>query len=278
MRTVDNGFDFEGAAMPEQPLTHKGKPNEYRKHAICYAMTITLGVAIGLTGFFVCGQPSKQDIASGQRLGKAFLPSVQARQSLRPLSAGITPSKPDVYHAAAQRSFVVMMGRKGRPQMPQGMTGQMQQSQYRQPDMPQDGTPIFYLYCRSEPGNPWYPVSAMKGDGQSKSLVTAWLNAPFGKTVLRDRLDEGMARSIFESERRLADMAVTQYRQLKNNKNRLQWGFKTLSTDILAKEAKGEIEKGQIVPVNRGMINKEGLVQQAQKAAQNMFSGNKETE
>ena len=30
------------------------------------------------------------------------------------------------------------------------------------------GTPVFYLYCRTSPGKPWYPVSAMKGDGQSR--------------------------------------------------------------------------------------------------------------
>merc|ERR1719247_163113 len=119
---------------------------------------------------------------------------------------------------------------------------------------------------------PWYPVSAMKGDGQSKGLIQAWLNSPFAKGVFKDRLDEGMAKSIFDSERRLANMAVEQYAQLKDSKSRLQWGFKLLDKDVMAKEASGEIEKQKIVAVNKGMI-KEGLVQQAQSAAQGLLGG-----
>ena len=57
--------------------------------------------------------------------------------------------------------------------------------------------------------------------------------------MFKDRLDEGMARSIFDSERRLASMAVEQYRQLKDFKSRLQWGFKILDADVMAKEAAG---------------------------------------
>ena len=128
---------------------------------------------------------------------------------------------------------------------------------------------VFYLYCRTAPGKPWYPVSAMKGDGQSKGLINAWLNSPVAKTVFKDRLDEGMARSIYDSERRLASMAVEQYRNLKDNQARLQWGFKVLSIDVLAKEKSGDIEKQKIVPVNRGML-KEGVMEQAQAAMGNV--------
>merc|ERR1719182_743761 len=117
-----------------------------------------------------------------------------------------------------------------------------------------DGTTVFYLYCRSGPGKPWYPVSAMKGDAQSKGLITAWLNAPLAKSVFKDRLDEGMARSIFDSERRLASMATEQYQQLKDYQARLQWGFKILDSDVMAKEASGDIEKQKIVTVNKAML------------------------
>ena len=112
----------------------------------------------------------------------------------------------------------------------------------------------------------------MQGDGQSKALVQAWINTPFAKGLFRDRLDEGMARSIFDSERRLSKMAVEQYKQLKPNQSRLQYGFKAISIDILAKEASGEIEKVKIVPVNKGMLKEGGLIQQAQGAAGNLFS------
>ena len=77
-----------------------------------------------------------------------------------------------------------------------------------------------------------YPVSALKGDGQSKGLINAWLNSPVAKGVFKDRLDEGMARTIFESERRLGDMAAEQYPQLREQKARLQYGFKILSKDV----------------------------------------------
>ena len=185
----------------------------------------------------------------------------------------VRPPSPGAAASGSSRSALdaVCMGRKGRPTMPQGMGGP-QQMQARSPDVPSDGTPIFYLYCRTGPGKPWYPVSAMKGDGQSKGLVNAWLNSPLAKGVFKDRLDEGMARSIFDSERRLADMAVEQYRQLRDAKARLQWGFKAISKEILVKEASGEIEKVKIVPVNKGMINN-GVLEQAQAAASGLLRG-----
>ena len=209
------------------------------------------------------------------------------RRALHLALAALTLALAGAYHAApargpaavapaaaaarAARAAPACMGRKGRPQMPQGMA-MANNMQARQPDVPSDGTPIFYLYCRTGIGKPWYPVSAMKGDGQSKGLVNAWLNSPFGKGIFKDRLDEGMARSIFDSERRLAKMAVEQYKQLKENQARLQWGFKPISSEILAKEASGELDKVKIVPVNKGMI-KEGLFQQAQAAAGSLIGG-----
>ena len=103
-------------------------------------------------------------------------------------------------------------------------------------------------------------------DGQSKGLINAWLGSPFAKGVFKDRLDEGMARSIFDSERRLAQMAVEQYTQLKDYKARLQWGFKIMDKDVMAKEAAGEIEEQKIVPVSKSML-KDSPLDQAKKAA-----------
>jgi len=147
-------------------------------------------------------------------------------------------------------------------------------AQAQQAAPPTDGSTVFYLYCRSEPGKPWYPVSAMKGDGQSKGLVNAWLGSPVAKQVFKNRLDEGMAASIFDSERRLAEMAVTQYTQLKSYKARLQWGFKILDKDVMAKEQAGEIEEQKIVPVYRDMV-KAGVLDQAQSAFESLLKGGK---
>jgi len=163
-----------------------------------------------------------------------------------------------------RRSSDIVCGRKGRPDGPKGGAygaGAQQQAPTASPD----GMPIFYLYCRSGVGKPWYPVSAMKGDGQSKGLINAWLGSPVAKGVFKNRLDSGMAQSIFESERRLASMAVEQYSHMKKIKNSLEWGYKVVDNDVMAKEASGEIEKQKIVPVSRDMIAV-GIVDQAKKA------------
>jgi len=176
--------------------------------------------------------------------------------------------------AALRRSGLIVAGRKGRPKMPQGgMQGAYAKgAQQAPPEAPADGSSIFYLYARTGPGKPWYPVSAMKGDGQSKGLINAWLGSPWAKGFFKDRLDSGLAASIFDSERRLAEMAVSQYSLLRDYKSRLQWGFKILDKDVNAKEAAGEIEKQNIVPVNRGMIQK-GPLEAAQNVVTNVFGG-----
>jgi len=109
-----------------------------------------------------------------------------------------------------------------------------------------------------------YPVSMMRGDGQAKSLVNAWINSPFGKGIFKNRLDAGMAKSIFESERRLADLARRQYPALKKQRE-LEWGFKIVDYDLQAKVAKGEMEEPKITFVTRDMVE-ESFIEKARKA------------
>ena len=172
--------------------------------------------------------------------------------------------------ADSRHGDALMMGRKGRPKMPAGMGGPQAGVQQQAPTAPPDGSTVFYLYCRTGPGKPWYPVSAMKGDAQSKGLINAWLNSPVGKQVFKDQLDGGMARSIYDSERRLASMATEQYRQLKDYQSRLQWGFKILDQDVMAKEASGDLEKQKIVVVNKSMLEGQGLMERASNALGNL--------
>ena len=112
----------------------------------------------------------------------------------------------------------------------------------------------------------------MRADAQSKGLIQAWLNAPVGKTVFKDRLDEGMARSIFDSERRLAEMACEQYTQLRDYKARLQYGFKILDQDVERKVQSGDIEKQKIIAVNKGMLTND-IMSQATAAAGKLGEG-----
>ena len=192
-------------------------------------------------------------------------------------SLHVAPRMPSVLNlrpvVSRRRLGEVHAGRKGRPRMPGGPAGAMpQQQMVREPEYSPDGTPVFYLYCRNPKSRVmWYPISSMRGDGQSKALIAAWLNAPIGKGVMRSRLDEGMARSIFESERRLSSMARKQYPSLKNIRE-LEWGYKVLDRDVAAKEAAGELEaealtesgKLKIFKVEKEMV-KDSILDQAKK-------------
>ena len=149
--------------------------------------------------------------------------------------------------------------------MPAGMMSQQIAQQQQKPELPSDGTPLFYLYCRNPKSKVmWYPVSMMRGDGQSKGLVGAWVNAPFGKNVFKDRLDEGMARSIFESERRLTDMARQQYPSLKKLRS-LEWGYKVIDRDIMAKVESKEMDEPTTQVVTRSMFE-DSMIEKAKKA------------
>ena len=100
----------------------------------------------------------------------------------------------------------------------------------------------------------------MNGDGQANGLIGAWLNAPLAKDVFKTRLDEGMAKSIFESERQLGEMAIRAHPSLAKYKTRLGWGYKMVSRDIAKKEASGGIEKQK----RRGCGNKRTPMQPTQ--------------
>lgn len=198
-----------------------------------------------------------------QLIGLALLACLELSTTLQISHVPLHVSQPSSQRRALSG---LVMGRKGRPKMPAGMGGAYNQAQQqRAPDVPPEGVTNFYLYCRSGEGKPWYPVSMMKGDAQSRGLINAWLNAPFGKGVFKNRLDEGLARSIFESERKLASLAVQQYSMLKPAKQRLEWGFKIADRDVMAKEASGEIEQLNIISVSRDMV-KDSVLEKAQKA------------
>ena len=181
----------------------------------------------------------------------------------------VAPTPPPI---PAPRRPTVLVGRKGKPVggaagMPAGMMPNRQQMAGgpAQPEMPEDGTPVFYLYCRNPKSKVmWYPVSMMRGDGQSKGLVGAWVNSPFAKGVFKDRLDEGMARSIYESERRLTEMARQQYPSLKKLRE-LEWGYKVMDKEIMAKVAAKEMDEPKTQVVNKAMFE-ESFLEKAKRA------------
>ena len=94
----------------------------------------------------------------------------------------LQPSRP-VRHAscAPPRTNGVFAGRKGRP------SGQQMQGQQMggPKGPPEDGSSLFYLYCRAERKDLWYPVSVLQSDSQAQGLISAWLNAPLAKGVFK---------------------------------------------------------------------------------------------
>ena len=85
---------------------------------------------------------------------------------------------------ARPRTSGVFAGRKGRPSGQQG--GQMGGGGMGGPKgPPEDGSSLFYLYCRAERKDLWYPVSVLQSDSQAQGLISAWLNAPLAKGVFK---------------------------------------------------------------------------------------------
>ena len=133
-----------------------------------------------------------RDAASGRARSNAW--HFQDNESVfKVYAARAAPTAREWLHAGRPAAYAlrrhplrpqaIVMGRKGRPSSPAGMQAPgPQQGAAARIDPRRARRAVFYLYCRTGPGKPWYPVSAMKGDGQSKGLIGAWLNSPFGKS------------------------------------------------------------------------------------------------
>ena len=114
-----------------------------------------------------------------------FLRLALLAQALAVCSAlQLQPARPALHTSCAQpRTTGVFAGRKGRPS---GQQGGMQGSGMGGPKgPPEDGSSLFYLYCRAERKDLWYPVSVLQSDSQAQGLISAWLNAPLAKGVFK---------------------------------------------------------------------------------------------
>ena len=96
----------------------------------------------------------------------------------------LQPSRPALHTSCARpRTTGVFAGRKGRPSGQQG--GMQGTGQGGPKGPPEDGSSLFYLYCRAERKDLWYPVSVLQSDSQAQGLISAWLNAPLAKGVFK---------------------------------------------------------------------------------------------
>mmetsp|Transcript_134053 Transcript_134053/g.231855 ORF Transcript_134053/g.231855 Transcript_134053/m.231855 type:complete len:247 (-) Transcript_134053:76-816(-) len=184
----------------------------------------------------------------------AFLVGLNPAAGFSPSAAGVRSLAGDAMQHHS-RVTEVYMGSKGGPSRATNYM-QRQRPQQSLPEAPPDGTPIFFLYVRSGDGKPWYPISQFNGDATAKALIYGWTGAWFANGLFKEQLDKSMANSVFESERRMKDLSVSVYKHLSNNKPRLQFGYKPISTEIKKKVAAGKFADPGIYPVNREMIKK----------------------
>ena len=104
--------------------------------------------------------------------------------------------------------------------------------------LPEDGTPVFAIFVRTNRARIWYPLGSVKGDDRSKMLVRALKNA-FGRALYQNALDRGIAQTIYgQGRRRFTDSAIRAYPQLKRYKKELEFGYKVAAIDLEAQKIK----------------------------------------
>ncbi|CAN8069007.1 unnamed protein product [Agarophyton chilense] len=106
------------------------------------------------------------------------------------------------------------------------------------PSLPEDGTPVFTVFVRSQRAKLWYPLGAVKGDNRSKSLVDA-LKGGFAKGMYENALDKGIAQTVYGKDKdRFLQNALRMYPQLKKSQNSLEFGYKVAAKDLEEKPIK----------------------------------------
>ena len=122
----------------------------------------------------------------------------------------------------------------------------MEQQQMAQGD--DDGVPTFNIFVRSQKAKVWYPCGALKGDPKATALVNAW-QGNFLRGLYKSQLDKGVARSIFDGEKRLVGTVLRSDPQLKESKNELEFGYK-----VSVKGIEETVGKQEVTLVTRDML------------------------
>ncbi len=98
--------------------------------------------------------------------------------------------------------------------------------------LPEDGTPVFGIFVRTNRAKIWYPLGSVKGDDRSKMLVGALKNA-IGRALYANALDKGIAQTIYgQGRRRFTESAIRMYPQLKRYQKELEFGYKVAAIDL----------------------------------------------
>lgn len=128
------------------------------------------------------------------------------------------------------------------PQMRKGPRSRQPLQQPRQPgaapSLPEDGTPVFAIFVRSQRAKLWYPLGAVQGDERSKTLVNA-LKGGFGRGMYENALDKGIAQTIYGKDSdRFMQNALRMYPQLKKSQNMLEFGYKVAAKGLDERQIK----------------------------------------
>mmetsp|Transcript_13024 Transcript_13024/g.35052 ORF Transcript_13024/g.35052 Transcript_13024/m.35052 type:complete len:184 (+) Transcript_13024:47-598(+) len=100
------------------------------------------------------------------------------------------------------------------------------------PPLPEDGTPVFAIFARTQRAKVWYPVGMVGGDGKAKTLISG-MKSEWGKRLYRGALDKGIAQIVYGKDAaKFLESGMRQYPQLKKYRNELEFGYKVLSTEI----------------------------------------------
>lgn len=154
---------------------------------------------------------------------------------VRPTSSHISTAftgRPVINHAVLARPsrptrHITPTMKKGRFQRP------MQPKQQPGMTLPEDGTPVFAIFVRTQRAKIWYPLGAVQGDNRSKDLVNALKNGGFAQGMYENALDKGIAQTLYGRDKdRFNQNAVRMYPQLKKYVRELQFGYRVAAVGL----------------------------------------------
>lgn len=98
--------------------------------------------------------------------------------------------------------------------------------------LPEDGTPVFAIFVRTNRAKLWYPLGAVQGDDRSKGIVNA-LKGNFARGMYENALDKGIAQTVYgKDNNRYVSNAVRMYPQLKKYSKQLEFGYKVAAVGL----------------------------------------------
>lgn len=98
--------------------------------------------------------------------------------------------------------------------------------------VPEDGTPVFAIFVRTNRARIWYPLGSVQGDAKSKQLVGALKNS-FGRALYANALDKGIAQTVYGKDgQRFITSALRMYPQLKRYQRELEFGYKVTAAGL----------------------------------------------